>query len=266
MPIVELQRRARELGRIRIGQKVTGSDGRARQAKLDRFRITSHSRPLLDKVAALYGGEVHDWQPAGGPPQFEVITDAKRLPVLVPPQPVSQWLETWSAGGCVHRCDGVTDAFTGAPCDRGPDHEAAKPTTRLNVILRDVAAVGVFRLESHGWNAAAELPDVAAFLAHAGGYVDGWLALQERVTKSAGQTRRFIVPTIEIDVTPAQLLAGRQRAELELEQPGQKAIEAAPAPAYVDPATGELACNHPLTTPKQQERGICNRCWQESQT
>src|SRR5215207_4842217 len=31
----------------------------------------------------------------------------------------------------------------GEPCGGGPDHVAAKATTRLNVILRDVAAVGV---------------------------------------------------------------------------------------------------------------------------
>ena len=207
-----------------------------------------------------------DWQPAGGPPQFEVITDARRIPVLVPPQPVSQWLETWSAGGCVHRCDGYVDQISGRPCDGGEQHQDAKPTTRLNVVLRDVAGVGVWRLESHGWNAAAELPDMAAFLERAGGYVDGYLALEERVSKSGGQTRRFAVPTIEIDMTPAQLLARRGRPELELEQSAPKAIEA--APAYVDTATGELACTHPLTTPKQIERGNCNRCLaaMESQT
>ena len=238
MPIANLARRPRELGRIRIGQRVTGQDGKTRPAKLDRFRVTSASRLLLDQVAGLYGGEVHVWQPPSGPQQFEVVTAAARIPVLVPPQPVSQWLETWSAGGCVHRCDGVTEVISGLPCDGGPEHIEAKPTTRLNVILRDVAAVGVFRLESHGWNAAAELPDMAAFLAQAGGYVDGWLALEERVSKAGGQTRRFIVPTIEVDITPAELLAGG-RARTEIEAPGRQAIEAAPA-YVVDTATGEI--------------------------
>jgi hypothetical protein len=223
VPILQLQKRARELGRIRIGQK--GPKGQPQ--KLDRFRLTSYSRPLMEKVSTLYGGEVQDWTPQGGAPQFEVITDAKRIPILVPPQPVTQWLETWTAGGCIHRCDGETEMISGEPCDLGPAHEAAKPTTRLKVVLRDVEGVGVFRLESHGWNAAAELPESALFLAAVGGYVEGWLALEERVSKNEGQTRRFIVPVIDIDVTPAQLLAGQGRVQTPaIAAPAPKAIEA----------------------------------------
>ena len=72
-----------------------------------------------------------------------MITDARRIPILVPPQPVTQWLETWAGGGCVHRCERPHRHDHGEPCGGGPDHVAAKATTRLNVILRDVAAVGV---------------------------------------------------------------------------------------------------------------------------
>lgn len=210
MPILALQKRARELGRIRIGQK--GPKGQPQ--KLDRFRVTSYSKPLIEKVAELYGGEVQPWTPQGGAPQWECITDASRIPVFVPPQPVTQWLESWTAGGCTHRCDGETNWLTGEPCDlESPEHRNAKPTTRLKVVLRDVEGVGVWRLESHGWNAAAELPDAAFFLAQVGGYVEGWLALEERVSKFEGQTRRFIVPVIDIDITPAQLLAGHGQVD-----------------------------------------------------
>jgi hypothetical protein len=276
MPITNFERRPRELGRIRIGQQVTGSDGKTRPAKLDKFRFTAASRPLLEQLAELYGGEVHVWQPKAGAGGFEVITDADRIPIFVPPQPVTQWLETWSAGGCVHRCDGLTDALTGGPCAGGPDHEVAKPTTRLRVVLRDVAAVGVFRLESHGWNAAAELPDMAAFLSRAPAYVEGWLALEERTARTGGQTKRFVVPVIEITMTPAQLLAGRIRPD-ELEAQQQRAIESGFSPVHaheagpiesaasphVDTATGEVltGCAHALTTPLQIERGECNRCY-----
>lgn len=209
--ILDMQRRARELGRIRLGEK--GAKGQPQ--KLDRFRVTSASQSLIEKVAALYGGTVKPWTPQGGTGQWEVITDATRLPILVPPQPVTQWLETWTGGGCVHRCDGVTNVLTDEPCDPdSPDHANAKPTTRLNVILRDVEAIGVFRVESHGWNAAAELPFIAEFLSHTGGYVSAWLALEERVTKKIkdgkSQTNRFMVPTIEVDgLTPAQVMAGQ---------------------------------------------------------
>lgn len=213
------------MGRIRIGQK----SAKGYPQKLDRFRFTSHSQHLIEKIASLYGGEVQPWTPKpGAPQQWEVISAAQRIPILVPPQPVTQWLELWTGGGCVHRCDGVTEVISGEPCDLGPEHEQAKPTTRLNVVLRDVEGIGVFRLESHGWNAATELPHVAEFLAQAGGYVDGWLGLEERVTVSNGETKRFVVPIIDIDITPAQLLAshGRQVGQVEAQQ--RQALEAAP--------------------------------------
>jgi hypothetical protein len=210
MPILTLQRRTRELGRIRIGQQIAvGTSGKTRPAKLDRFRLTSASRDLLDRVAALYGGKVAEWS-NGGTAQFEVITTSTRLPVLVPPQPVSQYFELWSGGGCQRRCDGERELLTDKPCLCSPDpaDRACKPTTRLNVVLRDVQGVGVWRLESHGYYAATELPSTAEFLAQTSGYISGWLSLEERVVKRANQTHRFMVPTIEVDVTPAALMAG----------------------------------------------------------
>lgn len=228
MPIIEIQKRARELGRIRTGDK----GGKGQPQKLSKFRLTSASQPLLQKVADLYGGTVKAWDGAGTP-QFEVYTQVDRIPIMVPPQPVSQWLETWTGGGCVHRCDGVTNALTGEPCDpEDRDHINAKPTTRLNVVLREVEGMGVWRLESHGWNAAVELPDAAEFLAMAGGYVEGHLALEERISKTEGQTRRYLVPIIEIDVTPTELMAGRGAVGTPvLEGPVARAIAAAPTTA-----------------------------------
>jgi hypothetical protein len=210
MAILNLQRRSRELGRIRIGQQVAvGTAGKTRPTKLDRFRLTSASRALLDKAAALYGGEVIEWI-NGGVTQYEVITTATRLPVLVPPQPVSQYYELWSGGGCQRRCDGETELLTDKACLCSPDPEEreCKPTTRLNVVLRDVEGVGVWRLETHGYYAATELPSTAEFLAKGGGYIAGWLSLEERLIKRAGQTRRFMVPILEVDITPAALMAG----------------------------------------------------------
>jgi hypothetical protein len=212
MPILTLQKRARELGRIRIGQK--GDKGQPQ--KLDRFRITSPAKHIVEKVAELYGGTFREWTPTGGTQQWEVITDATRIPIMVPPQPVTQFLETWSAAGCTHRCDGETNYLTGDPCDtESREHQEARPTTRLNVVLRDVEGVGVFRLESHGWNAAVELPQAAEFLAAAGGYINGWVSLEQRTSKAIvndkPQTRHFMVPIIEIDVTPAELMAGKGR-------------------------------------------------------
>lgn len=222
MPILDLQKRARELGRIRLGVQETftkrdGSQG-TRPAKLDRFRFTSPSKALLEKVATLYGGDVREWTPAGGAQQWEVISNTARVPIMVPPQPVSQWYEFWTRSGCQHRCDGRTNVLTDEACDpEDPKHIEAvkKPTTRLNVVLRDIEGIGVWRAESHGFNAAIELPDVAEFLAQAGGYVNGWLSLEQRTsieqTDSGPKTRHYMVPIIEVDVTPAQLMAGHGR-------------------------------------------------------
>lgn len=241
MPILDLQQRARELGRIRTGQKTA----KGAPTKLDRFRITSPSQSLVGQVSALYGGTVAAWD-NGGDAQWEVVTDATRLPVLVPPQPVSQFYELWSGGGCQRRCDGQTELLKDTACLCGPDPEqrACKPTTRLNVVLRDVPGIGVWRLESHGYYAAVELPDVARFLAQAGGYVSAWLALEPRTVKRPGQdTRRFIVPVLEVDVTPAQLLAGGAGSDAPaLAAPERQALPAAPEgeswPAWHDLIAG----------------------------
>ncbi|MFY7069615.1 hypothetical protein ACOQFV_27470 [Nocardiopsis changdeensis] len=246
MPILDIQQRIRELGRIRIGQVLPTKNGRTRPAKLDRFRLTSASRPLLEKVAELYGGQVQPWTPAnGGPSQWEVFTTADRLPVYIPPQPVTQWYELWSGGGCQRRCDGRTEVLRDIMCPCGPDPEAreCKPTTRLNVVLRDVPGVGVWRLESHGYYAAVELPGVANMLAQTGGYVSAWLALEERTAKRDGQTRTWMVPTLEVDATPTALMAGEGgiapavsagKGPAEIEAPPQRdwIAEASEAPDF----------------------------------
>jgi len=211
VPILDIQQRTRELGRIRIGQVQPTKSGKTRPAKLDRFRLTSASCPLLEQVAELYGGQVQPWTPAnGGPSAWEVITDTARLPVMVPPQSVSQWYELWAGGGCQRRCDGQREILTESPCICGPASEdrECKPTTRLNVVLSDVPGIGVWRLESHGYYAAVELPAVADMLAQTSGYIRAWLALEERTAKRDGQTRRWMVPTLEVDITPAELMSG----------------------------------------------------------
>jgi len=240
MPILDLQQRQRELGRIRIGHKVGPKN---RPEKLDRFRFTSPSKALIESVAEAYGGTVVSWN-GNGTDQWEVITEAKRLPILVPPQPVTQWYEQWSGGGCQRRCDGVTEQLSDSPCmcDPDPAQRACKPTTRLNVVLRDVHGVGVWRLESHGYYSAVEIPQTAAFLASATGqgvYLPAHLALEERVVKRPGQQpNRFMVPTIEVDVTPAQLMAGDGGA-VAVGGNGTPALSGTPAAIEAAPSRSE---------------------------
>lgn len=204
MPILNIQRRMAEQGRIRLGHKV--GSGRGRPEKLDRFRFTSANERLIADIARLYGGEPRPWD-NGGKAEHEVITDAKSIPVIVVKGGFSQWMETWSGGGCTHRCDGVTNALTGDLCDQDSrEHLEAKPTTRLSVMLRDVETLGVWRMESHGWNAAAELPSMAELAMVVGDLVPATLHLVERKSIKDGKTSRFVVPVLDLAVSKQRLV------------------------------------------------------------
>lgn len=215
MPIIDLQRRMRQLGEIRIGHVVAGTSkaGRSytRPAKLNHFRFTSPSQAILAEVAALYGGEVKPWTPAnGGPSEFEVYSTTNRLPVLIPPQDaVSQWYELYAGSKCQRRCDGVTEHKKDRPCVCDPDERECKITTRVNVMLRDVPALGQWLLITKGYYAATELPPAAELLAQAGGYVAGWLGMEEKLVQRDEGPARFMVPTLDVEITPAALMAGK---------------------------------------------------------
>ncbi|GHI91694.1 recombination directionality factor [Streptomyces olivaceus] len=211
MPILDLQRRMRQLGEIRLGHVVPTRNGKTRPAKLDKFRFTSPSKEILTEVAALYGGEVKPWSPAnGGPAEFEVYSQANRLPVLIPPKDaVSQWYELYAGSKCQRRCDGVTEYKSDRPCMCDPDDRECAMTTRVNVMLRDVPALGQWLLISKGYYAAVTLPPAAELLSQAGGYVAGWLGMEEKTAIVKDQLARFKVPTLDVEITPAALMAGQ---------------------------------------------------------
>src|SRR6185369_71864 len=204
--------------------------GKKRPAKLETFRLTSSTRELIDAAAEAYGGTVTPWR-NGDHDEFEVVTTAAVLDIVVPPgQPVSQWYELWSGGGCQRRCDGVTNVLTMTPCACPADTaervelaakgEACKATTRLNVILPALPDLGVWRLESHGFYAAVELAGAAEILAMAsatGRLIPARLRLDQREKKVPGKpTNRYAVPVIEFVST--------KMADLQLTGP----LEAAP--------------------------------------
>lgn len=244
MPIKDLQQQQAQVGRIRIGQQVAAKNGKLRPEKLDRFRFTSASRALVDAVARQYGGVVEAWTPDGRPAEFEVISDARTLPVLIPPRPVTQFYEMWSGAGCQRRCDGEIETLSGDPCKCPLDHiergdlaakgAACKATTRLKVMLPEIPGIGVWRLDTHGYYAAIELPQTADFLGavtDAGGYIRATLALEERQVKRPGVgIRTFLVPALHVDVTPEALMAGAGTA---LAGPATTAITTGAVPAQV---------------------------------
>ncbi|KUF18416.1 hypothetical protein [Streptomyces silvensis] len=218
MPILDLQMRMRQLGEIRIGRvvatgRVSKKTGKPilRPEKLDKFRFTSASREILASVAELYGGEVQPWTPAnGGPSEFEVFSNVNRLPVLIPPRDaVSQWYELYAGSQCKRRCDGRTEQKSDRPCMCDPDNRDCAITTRVNVMLRDVPALGQWLLVSKGYHAAVTLPPAAELLAQAGGYVSGWLGMEEKTGLVNDKPTRFKVPTLDVEITPAALMEGK---------------------------------------------------------
>lgn len=218
MPILDLQRRLREAGRIRIGEAVPAKkrDGSAttRPKKLETFRFTSPDRESVDAIAGLYGGDVRKWEGAPAGEQWEVVTQATSVPVMLPPGPLasSQWYELWSGGGCVRRCDGQTEVISESPCQCDPDERECKPHTRLSVILTDLQGIGVWRLDTQGWYAATELAgamEMVALMQTAGRLVSGHLVLTQKEQRKPGEpVRKFAVPGLDLDVRPGVALTG----------------------------------------------------------
>lgn len=207
MPIIDLQRRLQEAGRIRLGDK--GPKGNPR--KLETFRLTSSDRTLLDRVGHLYGGTVSPW--TAQPGQYEITTEASALDVIVPPSAMafSQWYETWSGGGCVKRCDGQWDSIRDAACSCNPETRECTPHTRLSVLLRDLPSIGVWRLETQGYYAATELlaaVELIQTIGNAGTMLPARLRLETRTVKRLGQgTKKFVVPILDVVATVPELLA-----------------------------------------------------------
>jgi len=219
--IIDLQRRIQEVGRIRIGALVATTTGKKRPAKLATFRLTSPDKVRIDAAAAAYGGTPRQWDAPSGQ-QWEVITDTDELAVVVPPSEMafSQWYETWSAGGCQRRCDGVTELISDQPCLCDPDNRECDIHSRLSVMLTDLAGLGVWRLDTSGYYAAVELAGAVTVIATAAGQgsmLPARLRITQRQVKRPGEPRRdFVVPTLDVEITPRDLFAlagaGRQLA------------------------------------------------------
>lgn len=223
MPILTLQRKLTEVGRIRLGAK----SGKGAPTKLETFRLTSKSKEAIDAAAEVYGGKIGTWSGPDGQ-EYELITDTNTLDVVVPPgNALSQWYEMWSGAGCQRRCDGQTETLSGSPCKCPTDQtqrtelsgrgQACRPTTRLSVILPQVRTVGIWRLETHGYHAATELAGVAELLERVSAndrYLPATLRLEPRSSKKGGKTSRFVVPVLEVGATVQEAIAASAGSEI----------------------------------------------------
>lgn len=229
MPIIDRQRRLHETGRIRIGAQVQGQrqDGSTytRPDKLETFRLTSPNEEAMKLAAKAYGGDLHEWPDAPVGKQWELLTESRQLRILLPPEALSfsQWYEHWSGGGCLRRCDGETNTIIDGPClcdPDGPEGRLCKPHTRLSVMLTDLPGAGLWRLDTQGNNAAAELGgafELAQLIQQASGraLLPGTLRLDQRQSKrpdprNADKTivHKFAVPVVDFDLDLQALVGG----------------------------------------------------------
>lgn len=231
---IGIQRRMMEIGRIRFGDVVAGRGSRPRA--LDKFRLTSASKEVLEAAAAVYGAAkpVREWKDAPNPGMWELYTDSSSLDVILPPvqsaldgsstYPWSQAWELWDGPTCARRCDGE---IAMVPKGRGLSEVACicedargqegfcEIRTRISVMLPQLPGLGLWRMDTGGLNAAAYLPGTLQLLAMAaarGRYLPCKLRLEHRSSKRPNdkgeiETHRFVVPVLDPGITPGELMA-----------------------------------------------------------
>lgn len=233
---IERRRRLYELGIIRIGEKrVSARTNKEYPAGRETFRITSANRGYLEHAQKAYGGELRPWE--GHPGEFELLTERSSIPVLFSAKPdgdsgdlqsLSQRWEMWGGNTCIRRCDGCTCKTwfdTGRKTPKGePIHEAGttkclcahddpafpdlqaagkacKLISRVSVILPDIPALGLWRLNTTSGVFDEEMHGVLDLVELLGmtGLIPMTLSIdwREKRTGSGEATERFPVPKLE---------------------------------------------------------------------
>lgn len=279
-PILDIQQRFRELGRIRTGKtEPTGRRNKRgeeimRPVKLATFRITSPWKHLIEAAADAFGGEPQPWDNEGTQ-EWQVFTTSADeagialLPVLVPPGEIlDQWYELWSGGGCVKRCDGIRQTLKDAGCtcpkdpaerqEKASKGEACKPTTRLRVMLPQIPDLGTWRIESHGFYAATELGQAAGLVELAtrrGAIIPADLRLVAREgARRPGEVRKkFFVPALSFRGTLGDTLDALGMLEAGQDLPAMlSGVERRPAldsggrPELPPASTGDFRAGTPM--------------------
>lgn len=241
-----LPRKHLEAGRIRIGMRVPNKSGKGTHPeKLSTFRLTSKDQWML-QAAQLnpdIGGELREWQDAPGEAkQWELLTETDTLRVLIPTlQSFSVSYEQWRSDMCHFRCNGRDILFNadhpeqiGTLCSCTDDNPVCDRILRLNVQLPDLPSGGVWRLDTKGYNATAELVATCEQLANAGlaySLIEGSLRLEQRTRKKLAipekggkatpVTYHFAVPVLVPAYTPREMMAGSSRVMFLQEPPKQ---------------------------------------------
>lgn len=251
--LLNIQRRAAEHGRLR-----TGYTQGNRPVKSATWVVTSHSEEHVRAAAELWGGEAEQWTPLNSNiTQWRVITKASSIEALITPgDPLNQYNEMWSAGGCQRRCDGETELLSRQSClcarqfgedwHTQPKGRVCSATSRFNVMLPDLSGMGMWRAETHSFYAASEwggMVDMVLAGTDGKGFVPVTLRIEPRQVVREGKTKKFLVVVVELrGVTPRQALAGPMSTAMALDPSGTRAVAAleAPRPDYLALAAGAL--------------------------
>jgi hypothetical protein len=251
--LLNIQRRAAEHGRLRTGY--TQGNQPVRSAT---WVVSSHSEEHVRRAAELWGGDAETWKPLNSTiEQWRVVTQAPAIEALITPgDPLNQYNELWTKGGCQRRCDGETELISRQPCicarQFGEDwHQQKKgtvcsTTSRLNVMLPDLSGMGMWRAETHSFYAASEwggMVDMVLAGTNGQGFVPVTLRIEPRQVVRDGKTKKFPVVVVELrGVTPRQALTGPMTAAVALDPGSSQAVAAieAPRPDYLAEAEGAL--------------------------
>lgn len=213
-------------GRIRLGTK----NEKGWPISLKTFRFTSSDEGAIEAIANEFGGTPKPWQ-NGRNAEYEVITEAKEINVVLPPDCVEGpiW-EYWQKGGKLFDCDGQECIKTTSGPD-GPEYErvpclcdandklVCKPTTRLRVLLHNVPLGGAWQLTTGSLIAASELSGMIEVvqLMYNKTLTPAKLAIEPRSSSVGGQTKHYVVPVLRSGSTMLEL--EEKKAPLSLVNP-----------------------------------------------
>lgn len=196
--------RADFIGRVRTGMQVGGAP-----RSLDAFRFTVTAREAAERVAAIYGGEVSEWETKSGE-TFQVFSDAEEIEIVIPsPRSIKTEMVLWGRNGKKLRvCDGVKQE-NGSACvcpsslaDRkkaAKEGDGCEPSLFVAFTLAADPEVGTFKFTSGSWQAINDFSTAEEAVKEIDGPARAVLGI-ERVswTTKDGEKREFRKPTIKV--------------------------------------------------------------------
>jgi hypothetical protein len=262
------KRRLPQAGRIRTGTQVRGRSGKMQPVGSKTFIFTSQDPDLLAPVAARYGGTVGPWDEPKSPDRYAVTSETRKIDVILPNDPVTEWFELWSGKtGLERRCDGEY-------CEvqvSGPDgHEMAQEDCicvaqgwqecdyklRLSMLIPEVSSLSTWRLDTSSEHARMEIPEMVKTIEKFQELRPGFSLAVLRLDQRTAPGRRFSVPVLDVAVSPEALMAGAARlgpsavgtAPREL-APGRAGEPLTPSPALPPSGYAEDRDDYPMGGP-----------------